>query len=87
MCRDYHAKLLFIGPVDSANQVCILVLRQCMELQPGRLIIEVNMERGKKLRELGLAWTKITETLYISRQTYHCLDGSGLMGYSEVSDQ
>ena len=25
MCRDYHAQLLIIGPVDSANQVSLVV--------------------------------------------------------------
>ena len=62
-----------------------------MQSLPGRLIIEVNMERVKELRELGLTWTRIAETLHISRQTlyippFRTLDGSGLMGYTEELD-
>ena len=42
----------------------------------------------KELREFELTWTKIADILHISRQTLYCrLDGSCLMGYTEVSDQ
>ena len=59
-----------------------------MQSLPGRPLIEVSMEKVKELRELGLTWTKIADILHISRQTlYRRLDGSCLMGYTEVSDQ
>ena len=56
-----------------------------MQSLPGRPLIEVSMEKVKELRELGLTWTKIADILHLSWQTfYRHLDGSNLMGYSEL---
>ena len=64
------------------------VLRQYEQASLGRPIIEVNMDKVKELRMVGFTWTKIAGLLNISRQTlYRRLDGSGLMGYTDVSDQ
>ena len=66
----------------------ISALRLYELASPGRPAIEVSMDRVKELRMLGFTWTKIAKLLDISRRTLHRhLDGSGLMGYSDVSDQ
>lgn len=46
------------------------------------------MEAIRELRMLRFAWTKIANILNISRQTLHChLNGSGLMGFTDVTDE
>jgi len=46
------------------------------------------MEEVQELRMLGFTWTKIAGLPKISGRTlYRRLDGSGLMGYTDVSDQ
>ena len=55
---------------------------------PGRPLIQVNTDEIKELRMLGFTWTKIAKMLKISRQTlYRRLEGSDLMGYSDITDQ
>ena len=59
-----------------------------MQSLPGRPLIEVSMEKVKELRVLGLTCAKIADILHISRQNlYRRVDGSCLMGYTEVSNQ
>ena len=46
------------------------------------------MEAVRELRILGFTWTKIANILSISRQTLYCrLDGSSLMGFTDVTDE
>ena len=46
------------------------------------------MEVIRDLRMLGFTWTKIANILNVSRQTlYRHLNGSGLMGFTDVTDE
>ena len=46
------------------------------------------MEVIRDLRMLGFTWTKIASILNVSRQTlYRHLNESGLMGFSDVTDE
>ena len=74
-------QLLITAPVDIVDQVSLLV-QAMYAVTTGQPLIEVIMKKVKKLRKLGLTWTKIADILQISRQAlYRRLDGSCLIGY------
>ena len=46
------------------------------------------MDEVRELRVLGFSWTRIAKMLHMSRKTlYRRLEGSDLMGYTDIPDQ